>query len=118
MTGYFLKMFGISLGLTLCFEITVFLLLKGKKKDLGPVILVNILTNPAAVFLCFLFRRYLPPGWYLPLQLLVEAAVVFAEGFVFRYLDIKTKRIMSCFLLSLILNGISYLSGMIINALT
>jgi hypothetical protein len=47
------------------------------------VVLVNLLTNPPAVLLCWLSRMYLPPFLTLPVQLSVEAAVVAVEAWIY-----------------------------------
>ncbi len=48
------------------------------------VVLVNVLTNPAAVLTCWLGRVYLAPRLWLPLELAVEVTVVAVEGCVYR----------------------------------
>lgn len=47
------------------------------------VILVNVLTNPPAVLLCWLGRVFLPSAFYRPVQPAVEAAVVIVEARVY-----------------------------------
>ena len=142
MKAYLIKMFGISLALTIVVELPVAFILRlgvkrlgkrslGKKKktistsnegrqgrgmggfaagtdgqirsalpvsaggEIWPVlgsrrhlallvVLVNLLTNPLAVLLCWLGRMYLPPFLSLPVQLLVEAAVVAVEAWIYR----------------------------------
>ena len=71
---YLLEMFGISLLLTLVLELPLTRLMgiRGKKGVLL-VILVNILTNPAAVLLCRLGMPQLP----------VELGVICVEGAVY-----------------------------------
>lgn len=71
---YLLEMFLISLGLTWLIELTVaaFLGLRDKKSMLL-VLLVNLLTNPAAVLICHLGIPELP----------VELAVMAVEAFVY-----------------------------------
>ncbi len=46
-------------------------------------VLVNLLTNPPAVLVCWLGRLWMPPGLQLYLQLAVEALVVAVEGGVY-----------------------------------
>lgn len=72
---YFLKMFGISLLLTLVIEIVIALIwgMRSKKRILL-VILVNVLTNPVAVLLCWLGIPQLP----------VELTVVLTEALVYK----------------------------------
>ena len=114
---YYLKMFGISLGLTLLFELGLALLLGiRKKEDLIIVLLVNILTNPLAVYLCYLARIFLR-DWYLAAELLTELLVFLTEGFIYSRFKTEGKRIRNGFLLSLVLNGTSYSAGLIISLL-
>ena len=49
--------FSISLGLTLAVEVPLSLLFGVRKKGLLCVILANVLTNPATVFLLLLIRK-------------------------------------------------------------
>lgn len=51
---------------------------------LALVMLVNLLTNPAAVLLCWLGKVYLPTLLAWPVQLAVEAGVVAVEAYVYR----------------------------------
>ena len=77
-------MFGISLGLTILIELAVavpFGMRTGKKILLA--LLVNVLTNPPAVLICWLLGRFLPEVPEIWLQLPIEAAVVAAEAFVY-----------------------------------
>lgn len=103
-----------SLGLTLALEIGGSGLLGLRKgKDFLLVALVNILTNPLLGLI--LDGIYLGlgiyPGWYIIAPL--EAAVVAVEGLLYR--GRLEYRKMSPFLLSLLLNGISYLGGLMIS---
>ncbi len=127
MKAYLIKMFGISLALTILVELPVAFVLRWGMKHLGRtgkktestsnggrqarkaaqatvstsggrtkpalgskrhlallVVLVNLLTNPLAVLLCWLGRMYLPPFLSLPVQLLAEAAVVAVEAWIYR----------------------------------
>nr|WP_300834690.1 hypothetical protein [uncultured Acetatifactor sp.] len=47
------------------------------------VVLVNLLTNPPAVLLCWLGRMYLPLFLTIPVQMLVELAVVAVEAWIY-----------------------------------
>lgn len=76
------------------------------------VVLVNVLTNPAAVLTCWLGRVYLAPGLWLPLELAVEVTVVAAEGCV--YLSFGRKpgwRIEHPIGLAVAANAVSWLLG-------
>lgn len=56
----------------------------GSKRHLALlVVLVNLLTNPPAVLLCWLGRMYLPLFLTIPVQLLVELAVVAVEAWIY-----------------------------------
>lgn len=103
-----------SLALTLILELAGAGILGMRKwRDFLLVALVNILTNPLLGLILdgiYLGQgRY--PGWYIILPL--EAAVVITEGLLYRgrlvYRKIKP------FLLSLLLNGISYLGGVMVS---
>lgn len=105
MTGYLLEMFMVSLALTIVIELAVAFLLSrwggvqlakcqrdgeasrfalfGTKKGALLVILVNVLTNPAAVLLSQLGKRYL---WAVPgivTELSLEALVVAVEALIY-----------------------------------
>lgn len=109
-----LMSFGISLGLTLAIELSLALLLRVRtKRGLLIILLANVLTNPAAVFLCLALGPVLG-GWYLPFQLLVEGFVVLTEGRVYRRFPTDLKAAPAPFLLSLILNACSYGAGLIL----
>lgn len=102
-----------SLGVTLAFEISAGMLLGYRRgKDLVLIFLVNVLTNPLLGLI--LDGIYLGlgiyPGWAILLPL--EAAVVLSEGMLYR--GRLTREGMDPFLLSLILNAVSFLGGMMI----
>lgn len=102
-----------SLGLTLILELAGAGLLGVRKgRDFLLIALVNVLTNP--VLGLILDGIYLGlgmlPGWYIIAPL--EAAVVLTEGALFRGRLAYNK--VNPFLLSLVLNGISYLGGMMV----
>lgn len=111
---YLLEMFGVSLLLTLVLELTVagaFRIPFGR--DWLPVILVNVLTNPVAVWLCFLSKLYLSKGAARWTEYLLEIIIVIVEYLIYRSL---AKSGWSCrrpFLLSLMANGVSWLTGIV-----
>ncbi len=104
MEVYLAKMFGISLALTMAVELPVAFVLRWGMKHIGKkeqkakggtvlgskrhlallVALVNLLTNPPAVLICWLGRMYLPLFLTIPVQLLVELAVVAVEAWIYR----------------------------------
>lgn len=81
---YLLRMFGISLSLTLLIEGLIAFLwgLRGKK-NLLVVLLVNVLTNPLAVLVYWLYQVY-AGSHSLPVQVIIELAVVMAEAYIYR----------------------------------
>ena len=115
MLVYYVKLFGISLALTLVIELSAAYLLGVKKKeDLLIVFLVNVLTNPAAVFLCWCARGWIDKGYWLA-ELAVEVLVVLTEGLIYKSFHIEGKKIKQPLLLSFVLNAASYLTGVVIN---
>lgn len=111
MLSYLLIKFGLSLFLTLLIEILLGILLKIRGKNIVVVVLVNLLTNPLVVYLCWIF------DWRFPVQLFPEVAVILIEGGIY-YLFHKYGdgyNISKPFLKALALNGASYGIGLIIN---
>ena len=106
MTRYLLEMFGISLGLTLLIELPVgFAMGMRGKKHILLMILVNILTNPAAVLLCWLGVAQIP----------VEIAVFLVEaGIYYWFSKDEGFTIKHPILLALLANLISWTSGILI----
>ncbi len=81
---YLIRMFAVSFLLTVLIEIVVALLFRWRKRHmLLLVILVNLLTNPPAVLICWLGRIYLPPLFSAPIQLFVELIVILTEAFIY-----------------------------------
>ena len=77
-----LPTFLLSLSLTLLLELLIARLCRLRGKDYLLLILVNILTNPAVVYLDMLCGTVFPHGndlWQIPL----EAAAIFIEGFCY-----------------------------------
>ena len=97
MKRYLAEMFAGSLAITLVTELAMaFFWIRGsgkravekmREKDLGRrlllVALVNLLTNPPAVLLCWLGRMYLPRLPEAAQQMAVELMVVGTEAFVY-----------------------------------
>ncbi len=79
----FFGVFCLSLALTLLIEWLVSLVFKLQRCDLGLFVLVNLLTNPAAVFLnilfCMLFPYVSAFAWQIPLELTIVAV----EGIIY-----------------------------------
>ena len=103
------------LTFAVCLLLTVILeeaaaLIAGVRKgfDLTVILFTNILTNPIAVLSGLLFEAYtsIPKAVYI---IFIEAAVFITEALIYRKL-LYTKK-PSPFILSLILNGVSFLIG-------
>ncbi len=115
MERYLLKMFGVSLGLTLLLEIgAAFLLgIRGKKEFLL-VGLVNALTNPLAVLLYWLCRRYWT-GASMLAQAVIEAAVVLVEARIYHSFAKEANwRIKHPVLLAVVSNVVSWGTGFLL----
>lgn len=100
----------VSLTLTLFIENMVAAILGVKKrKDFLLIALVNIVTNPILVqtliIIGYAFQK--SPRWFV--ILLLEVVVVCVEGFYYRNRLSFNK--INPFLLSIILNGLSYFGG-------
>lgn len=101
---YILLMYGISFGLTLLLELPVCYLLGMRHRDqLELVFLVNLLTNPAAVWL------HTSAG--IP-QIPVEILVVIIEFYVYHQFKQPCP-----LLLSLVANGVSWGLGLVMHML-
>ncbi|MBR3036902.1 MAG: hypothetical protein IKI54_06395 [Lachnospiraceae bacterium] len=117
MTGELLKIFGISLGLTLLIEMGLAWVFRVRtKRGLLIVMLANILTNPAVVFLNLFLQPY-TGDWHLALQLLLEAGAVLTEAFVYLQFRTELQASLKPFPLSLVLNACSYGTGLLISRL-
>lgn len=103
MRRYLFKMFTLSLGLTLLVELPVgWCLGLRRKKYLMLMVLVNVMTNPAAVLACRLGCPQLP----------VELVVFAAEAAVYFWFSRdKNWEISHPVRLSLLTNGISWSLG-------
>ena len=84
MVTYLVKMFSVSLLMTLLVEGMVAFVwgLRGRKHFLL-VFLVNVLTNPMAVLLYWLYQVYFAQHSLL-LQILIELAVVIVEACIYK----------------------------------
>ena len=119
MVIYLIRMFGVSLILTLVTELAiafVFGLRTGKNMLL--VVLVNVLTNPPAVLCNWLCRMYLPDYHRISVQLAIETVVVIVEAFVYcLYARDERRQIKRPVLLAFAANGCSWLLGLLGTAL-
>ncbi|MBQ6679631.1 MAG: hypothetical protein IJM76_06370 [Lachnospiraceae bacterium] len=114
---YLIKMMLFSFLITAAVEVPLSLLFGARKKGLLIVLIVNLITNPPAVFLSYLLRAYLPRGLYLPLVLLMECAVILIEWGLYRRTARKLPVVRKPLLAAAVLNVTSYLSGVILNRL-
>lgn len=95
--------FAVSLGLTLLLELPfVYLWGLRSRHDLTLAVLVNVLTNPAAVFFHTLGVPALP----------LEAAVVAVEGICYRF---RGENVRHPWRLALFVNVFSYSAGCLLN---
>jgi len=104
----------LSLGLTLVFESgTAWLLGMRKGKDFLLLLLVNVFTNPLLGLILDLYWLHMGvmPGLWLILPM--EALVVAAEGALYKG-RLEFRKV-NPYVLSLILNGLSYLGGLIVS---
>lgn len=99
--------FFLSLFLTLLFELFVAAIFRVRGKDLLLVILVNVLTNPAAVLFSVL------AGNRKMIQLFIEAVVILTEGCYYKK---YSGRIKNGFWLSAVANVVSYGLGLLLHA--
>lgn len=92
MIKYLLEMFLISLILTIAIELVVIWLFSRisrsmsfihKKQGIFLVVLVNVLTNPPAVLICWIAGMYLGNVPAMIVQILTEAAVVVVEAWIY-----------------------------------
>ena len=108
-----LPTFLLSLSLTLLLELLIARLCRLRGKDYLLLILVNILTNPAVVYLHLLCRTLIPNGrdlWQIPL----EAAAIWLEGVCYARFARSIRR---PYLFSLVANLFSYTCGLFLQQL-
>lgn len=98
--------FLISLVLTLCIEVMLAAMCRIRGKDIWLVVLVNCLTNPAAVLLSVL------TGDRRSIQFLIEAVVILTEGWYYKKYG---EAIRHPVWLAVICNVSSYGLGLILN---
>ncbi len=118
MAYYLIEMFGVSLLLTLVIELAVAGVLKiAFGKDWLPVILVNFLTNPAIVFLCWVWRMHVSGRNRFWIQLPLEGLVILVEYGIYKSM-VKSGWNCRCPLkLSVIANAVSWSLGVGISML-
>lgn len=114
-----LKMFGLSLGMTIVLELTVAVFLGIRSKyGICLVLLVNVLTNPAAVLLAcwgsFSFK-HIGKIW---IQFPIEVLVILAETLIYGIFSVDEKwNIRHPVLLAVLANGVSWMAGFVLQAI-
>ncbi len=106
-----LPTFALSLGLTIVIEGSVALVFRMKGRDLVLLVLVNVLTNPAVVYLNMLFGGIFPEAWVFWWQIPLEIAAVVVEGVLYFKLS---RSLRSPWMFAVIANVLSYGMGLII----
>lgn len=102
----------IALFCTIIIELIFGLMLGIREKDdLLTILLVNILTNPLLVSITYLIGLYC--GMQKIVTYILEVLVIIIEGFIYKKLLYYKKR--NPFIISLILNIMSYSIGLVIN---
>lgn len=126
MIKYLVEMFLISLILTIGIELAVVWLLSQikhsasfihTKQGVLLVVLVNVLTNPPAVLICWLAGLYLTNALAIIVQLVVEMAVVAVEAWIYHsFAKEKQWGMPNPLILSGVANICSWLCGIILMA--
>ena len=80
--------------------------LRGKNNFL-PVILVNVLTNPAAVLIYWLYQVYAGESSLL-VQIVIEIVVVTVEAYIYRSFAEERIQIKRPVLFAIVANGLSW----------
>lgn len=110
------SMFVVSLVLTLIIELIVARCWGMKsKKEYRLVVLVNILTNPVAVFLAWICNNYLGNNSYFIAQCVIEAVVIVVEAKIYLGFVKEGWKIKKPIPFAIIVNMISWLSGVAIS---
>ncbi len=103
-----------SLVCTLVIEIILAIILRVRKKsDLLIIALANVMTNPLVVSLGFLSGFFFGTKVRIICMIFLELFAFVSEAVVYKFALNQKK--LNPFLLSLLLNAASYLSGILIN---
>ena len=110
---WILNILALNIAIVFITELPICFLMGAKTKyKIITAALINITTNPAAV-MCGLALALFLPKFQDAGIFLIELFVVFIEGFMFsRFKTFETK---NSYLISLLLNFISYIAGEITN---
>ena len=116
MAEYILEMFVVSLLLTLAIELVVlFLLREHSKRNVILLLLVNVLTNPVAVFLAWIGNIFGGFGKNVWFQLPIEIVVVLVEaGIYWIFSKEKEWEIRHPIRLAVVANAVSWLLGVMV----
>lgn len=107
------KIMAICLGLTIVVEVLFAFILKVRdKKDFVNIILANIITNPIVVIIPIYINFKFGSTYYYISLIILEIMAVIVEGILYKKF-LNYKRI-NPFVLSIILNILSYVSGEIL----
>lgn len=119
MAGYLIEMFGVSLMLTILIELPIaFLFGMRSKGHVLLALLVNVLTNPPAVFTCWMLGMAFPSLPKIGMQIPVELGVVAIEAFVYRSFSKEAQwEIRHPVILSAVANASSWLFGIVLSSL-
>ncbi len=109
---YVMPRFVISLLLTLMLEFAASLIFRVRGRDLLLFLLVNIFTNPVAVYLDMLCRDLYPSVSIFVWQVPIELCVVAAEGLIYFKLS---KNIRLPWVFAVVANVFSYGVGLVLN---
>ena len=107
-----LPTFALSFVLTLLLELPIALLFRLRGRELSLFCLVNLLTNPAAVYLNFLLRSVLPARSVFLWQIPIELAVLAVEGYLYsRY----SRSLIFPWIFAVSANVFSYAVGLVLS---
>ncbi len=107
-----LEVFCLSLGLTLVLEAAIAILFKLKSEELCLFLLVNLLTNPAAVYLNLVLCSFFPYISVFAWQIPTELAVIGIEGLIYSK---RSRSLRMPWLFAAVANVFSYSIGLIID---
>lgn len=109
---YYILLFLTSFFVTELIECGIMQILFHSWKYTYYVFLCNLLTNPVLNLILVQISNMIPPRWYLPCLAVLEILVVLVEGFILHILCNFRKK--KSLLLSLLLNGSSFVVGAIL----
>lgn len=113
MTMWIIHILIFNLTTVLVTELPIAFFLGAKTlRKISTVTLANIITNPLVVLIS-LYVAVLFPSMSTTVNILLEVAVLFAEGFIFSRFNVFRQK--KPYLISLALNTVSFLSGELID---